>query len=108
MRVQITARHCHVSDQLRERTEELARKLQKFEPRLSAAEIVFEEERHQRNVEGILSVDRADPVVAHGEGDDFSGALDQLMDRLSKILRRRRSQVRDHQARSMAGELGTE
>jgi ribosome-associated translation inhibitor RaiA len=36
--------------------------------------------------------------VASGVGDDFTAAVDQLVDRLGKILRRRRSQVRDHHA----------
>ncbi len=108
MRVQITARRCEISDALRDRTEALVLKLQKYDPRVSAADVVFEEERHQRKVEAILSIDRDDPVVAHGEGSDFPGAVDQLVDRLRKILRRRRSQVRDHQAPSLAEELAGE
>jgi ribosomal subunit interface protein len=108
MRVQITARHCELPDVLRARTEALVQKLQKYDSRVSAAEIVFEEERHAKKVEAVLSVDRDEPVVAGGQGDDFAAALDQMVDRLSKILRRRRSQVRDHQARPLAEELAGE
>lgn len=108
MRVQITARHCEVSDTVRERTEALLGKLRKYDPRVSSAEVVFEEERHARKVEAVVSVDRDEPVVASGEGGDFTGALDQMVDRLSKILRRRRSQVRDHQGPSLAEEFARE
>jgi ribosomal subunit interface protein len=102
MRVAITMRHCDVADTVRERAQELVEKLDKYDPRVSAAELVFEEERHERKVEAVLSVDRDEPVVASGLGDDFTAAVDQLVDRLAKILRRRRSQVRDHHAGPVA------
>lgn len=108
MRVQITARHCEIPDALRERMEQLLEKLDRYEPRLSAAEIVFDEERHLRKVEGILSIDRDQPIVAHGEADDFTGAVDQLMDRLSRAVRRRRDRVTEHRARPVAEGLETE
>lgn len=98
MRVQITARHCDVPEPVRDRTETQVRKLTRYDPRVSSAEIVFEVEKHVKKVEGILSVDRDEPVVAHGEGDDFRPAVDQMVDRLGRILRRRRSQRTDHQA----------
>ncbi len=98
MRVQIVAKASDVSAPVRERAEEQLRKLQRFEPRLSSAEVIFDEERHEKRAEGVLSVDGAKPVVAQGEGDDYRAALDQMIERLSKILRRRRSQITDHQA----------
>jgi ribosomal subunit interface protein len=98
MRVTITMRHCDVADTVRERAETLVEKLVKYDPRVSAAELVFGEERHERRVEAVLSVDGDEPAVASGVGDDFTAAVDQLVDRLGKILRRRRSQVRVHHA----------
>lgn len=99
MRVQITARHCEVSDAVRERAEEQMERLTKFDSRLSSAEVVFDEEKHGRKkVEGILSVDGAPPVVARAEDRDFRSALDKVVDRLSKQLRRNRDQLVDHQA----------
>ena len=105
MRVQITARKCDVTSDARDRATTLINKLQKFDPDLLSAELVFEEEGHLKEVEGILSIARAEPVVATGVGDDFLSAADDLADKLSKILRRRRSQIRDR-ARAAAGEAG--
>ncbi|MFC1575484.1 ribosome hibernation-promoting factor, HPF/YfiA family [Gemmatimonadota bacterium] len=96
MRVQITARHCELPDAIRERTEDQIGKLSRYQPRLAAAEVVFETEKHLKKVEAILSIDRREPVVASGAGPEFQGALDQMVDRLSKILRRRRGQKKDH------------
>ena len=96
MRVQIAARHCEIPESLRERAETLAGRLGKFDPRVSAAEIVFEEEKLTRRVEVILSVDRRDPVVARGEADEFRTALDKVIDRASRMLRRQRDQATQH------------
>ena len=105
MRVQIAARHCDIPDTVRNRTEELLGKLSKYEPRLSGAEVVFEVEKHRKKVDAVLKVDREEPVVAKGEADEFKEALDQMVDRLSRILRRRRKQMKDyHRSGSLEGE----
>jgi ribosomal subunit interface protein len=96
MRVQIAARHCEVPDAVRDRTEEQLEKLSRYEPRLSGAEVVFEIEKHLKKVDAILKVDREEPVVASGEGMEFREAVDQMVDRLSRMLRRRRKQKKDY------------
>ena len=107
MRVQITTRKCDVAQDARDRATTLIQKLEKFEPAIQSAELVFEEERHSRKVEGILSIARSEPVIATGQGDEFTTAADDLSNKLSKILRRRRSQIRDR-ARAGAGEPSEE
>ena len=96
MRVQMAARHCEVPHTVRDRTEEQLGKLSKYEPRLSGAEVVFEVEKHLKKVDAILKVDREEPVVAKGEGIEFREAVDQMVDRLSRMLRRRRKQKKDY------------
>jgi ribosomal subunit interface protein len=96
MRVQIAARHCDIPQTVRDRTEEQLGKLSRYEPRLSGAEVVFEVEKHLKKVDAVLKVDREEPVVAGGEGAEFREALDQMVDRLSRILRRRRKQMKDY------------
>jgi ribosomal subunit interface protein len=103
MRVKIAARRCEVPESIRDRTEEQLGKLSKYEPRLSGAEVMFEMEKRQKRVEAVLKVDRDEPVIAGGEGDEFRDALDQMVDRLSRMLKRRRAQRRDHQGRSISG-----
>lgn len=98
MEIRITSRHTDLSDALRERTEEVLNKLTKYEPRVSAAEVVFDEAKHSKTVEGIIHVDRGDPVVASGEADEFRPALHQMIERLTKQLRRRHQRHVDHQA----------
>ena len=80
-------------------------KLTKYESRVSAAEVVFDEGKRSKTVEGIIHVDRGDPVVASGEADDFRSALHQMMERLTRQLRRRHQQSRNHQAQKLSDAL---
>ena len=96
MRVQITVRHGDVPEAVKVRAEEQVEKLTRYDPRLAGAEIVFNEEKKLKQVEGIFSIDRSEPVVTSGEGPEFRPALDQMLDRAARKLRRQREQVRDH------------
>ncbi len=96
MRVQIAARHCEVPDTIRNRTTDQLGKLSKYEPRLSLAEVTFEVEKHRKKVDAVLKVDREEPLKAGGEGAEFREAVDQMVDRLSRMLRRRRKQLKDY------------
>lgn len=101
MRVQIAQRHCDVPEPIRDRARSRIERLVRYDSRLARAEVVFEEEKHLKKVEAILSVDRDEPVVARAEADEYRAAVDRLVDKLSRILRKRRSQRRDHQARPL-------
>lgn len=72
--------------------------MERFESRLTAAELTFQEERHVKRVEGVLTVAGNPGVVATGEGERFSEALDQMLDRLERILSKRRTRRRDRRA----------
>lgn len=98
MRVQIATRRCDVDDQTLERTEELVAKLDKYDPRVTAAEVVFTEEKKDRSVEIILHIDGTAPIVGSGDGPEFRSAVDRAVERVGRMLRKQRSRHRDHQA----------
>ena len=108
MQVQIVTRHCDVPSVVRTRAEEQVSRLTRYDSRLSSAAVVFDAEGRSRKAEGILTLDGIEPVVAHGDGDDFSAALDLMVSRLAKILRRRRDQDRDHQAPKLSERVSEE
>jgi putative sigma-54 modulation protein len=98
LRVKIAARHCTISDALRERAENKMQRLTRYHPRVTGADVVFSETKRLRHVEVILSVDRGEPIVARAEDENFRSALDKVVDRLSRMVRKAREAGKDHQA----------
>ncbi len=98
MRVTITERHCEVPKNVLTRTESQVGSLAKFESRATHAEVVYTDQRHTRKVEVVVHVDGAGRVAARGEGQDFRSALDQVVERLRRILREQRERRTDHHA----------
>jgi len=105
MRIQVTQRHCEVPDRVVSRAEQRLKRLERFEPRLSSADLIFTEERTARFAEAVLSIDGEDRVFAKGEGPEFRAAVDVLLDRLSRILRKQRERRTDHQGEPHLGVL---
>ena len=108
MEVRITSRHSTLPESVRDRTQELLSKLNKYGARVSAVEVIFDEEKNSKKIEGILHIDGRDPIVAAGAGHDFNEALRQVNDRLKRQLRKLREQVTDHRAPSQAEALSEE
>ncbi len=108
MEVRITSRHSTLPESLRDRTQDLLSKLNKHGARVSAVEVIFDEEKNSKQIEGILHIDGRDPIVAAGAGHDFNEALGQVNDRLKRQLRKLQEQVTDHRAPSRAEALSEE
>ena len=106
LRVQITARHCDVPSDVIQLTEEHVGALSKYSPKASAADVVYTEERLTKVVEVIMHIDGGDPVVARGEAAEFRTALDQVVDRVSRRLRKQRERRTNHKAPPLGEGVG--
>jgi ribosomal subunit interface protein len=83
-----------------ERAEKRLGSLSKYHPRATSAEVVFSEERASRNVEIIVHVDGTEPIMASVQDTEFRSALDKVLDRLARRLRKQRERRTNHQAPS--------
>ncbi len=108
MEVRITSRHTTLPESLRARTEELLSKLNKYGVRISVVEVVFDEEKNSKKIEAILHIDRSAPLVATGEGDEFTEALRQVNERLVRQVRKLHEQTKDHRAPPLTEALSEE
>ena len=108
MEVRITSRHTTLPESLRARTEELLSKLNKYDARVSVVEVIFDEEKNSKRIEGILHIDRSASIVATGEGDGFSEALSHVNERLVRQLRKLHEQRKDHRAPPLTKALSQE
>ena len=84
MQTTITARHCDISDALRERALAVSDRLATFAPRPLEATFVFDEDGLQRVVELRLHVSRGEILIAKGEAADHRTALDRAEDKLRR------------------------
>jgi ribosomal subunit interface protein len=88
MQATITARHCEISDGLRERTQAIVEHLGSIAPRAMESTVVFDSEGTQQTVELRLHVAGGEILVARGEGTDHRTALDRAEERLRRQLER--------------------
>ena len=106
MHTTISARHCEVTEHLRERAQAVADRLEKLSPRALEATIVFESEAHPQTtfkVELRLHARGRKVLIGIGEGTDHRTALDRAEEKLrpqiEKVtgtrLRGRRAATRD-------------
>lgn len=98
MRIQIAERQCQVPPNVRGRAEKRVSGLSRYSPQASAAEIIFSEEGVERIVEVIVHIDGAEPIVARAADPEFLSALNKVVDRIARQLRRQRERRTDHQA----------
>lgn len=98
MDVRITTRRATVGDSMLRRAEERARKLGKYEPRLQAVALLFDDDHGKTAVEVRAEVPGVPTLVARSEGDSSRLALDRALDRIRRQLRRHRSKRTEHQA----------
>ncbi len=96
MQLIISTRHTQLSDRLREAIEEQFERLERFEPRITRADVTLLEEKNRCEAEARLSIARAGQLHAHAEAADFRSAVDALVSKLSRQLKRQRSRSREH------------
>ena len=96
MRTTISARHCDLTDALRERAEEVLARLAELTPFVNEGTAVFDQGPVVASVEIRLRASGAKVLVGTGEGDDHRTALDRAEE---KIRRQLHKTTRPRQAR---------
>ncbi|MFL5535052.1 MAG: HPF/RaiA family ribosome-associated protein [Gemmatimonadales bacterium] len=88
MQPSITARHCEISDALRDRAVAVVQRLSNLAARSMESTVVFDSDGLQQTVEIRLHVPRGEVLVARGGGPDHRTALDRAEERLKRQLER--------------------
>jgi len=88
MHTTITARHCEVSEPLRERAITVMERLGNLASHPMEMTIVFDADGIQQTVELRLHVARGEILVAKGEGADHRTALDRAEEKLRRQVER--------------------
>lgn len=93
---------CTVPETVIQVAEEQFRRLRKYDPRLQRADLRFDIDHGLYRVEARLTVTGAPLIVAHGTGESFRTAVDRIIDRLSRQLRRRRERLYDTRQKGLS------
>jgi ribosomal subunit interface protein len=107
MDVRITTRRATVTETFVRQAKERVRKLDRFEPRLHAVDILVDADRGRVSVEVQATVPGAPAMIARAVAATDRSALDGALQKLGRQLRRSRARRLDHQA-PPAGALAEE
>ena len=98
MEVQITIRRGEAGENFLEHAQERAEKLGRYEPRLHRVELLFDEDGGRVAGEARAVVPGVPLLVARADGDTGRAALDRVVRRLGRQLKKERSKRVEHRA----------
>jgi putative sigma-54 modulation protein len=96
LHIDVTARHGHVSDGMREYAVKKAEKLTRFHDRLTRIQIITDDPKGEREVEMIVHVDAGGTMVAKERAGAFHEAVDLLVEKLERQLKKDKEKLKDH------------
>src|SRR5687768_10658288 len=88
MQPTITARHCEISDALRDRAVSVVERLETLASRPMECTVVFDTDGIELTVEIRLHLARGEVLVARGDGPDHRTALDRAEEKLRRQIER--------------------
>jgi putative sigma-54 modulation protein len=94
MRLEVTYRNIRAADALRERAERKFQKVSKHLREPIEAHVVLRVEKHRHLAEATVA-SSGDVFKAHVESDDMYVAIDGLMNKLERVVRRHRERIID-------------
>ena len=103
MDIAVTFRHMEPADSLRTYAEEKISKIQKYLDSPSEAHIVLTVEKFRHLADVTLSLDGT-TIKGVEETEDMYSAIDQVMDKIEKQVKRYRSKLRDRRTENRKGE----
>jgi len=104
MDVTINARHCKVPDSLRNQAAQRFARMERVDPRITTATLVFDEGTGTRRAEARLTIPGGLLLVGHGAGPTFRAAMDGALHRLERQLKRTRDRRLARRTKDRAAE----
>src|SRR5690606_3318199 len=104
MVINVSGRHMSVSDSLKAYCEEKAAKLLRFYDRIQSIDVVLDGNNGQHYAEMIVHTEGTQPFVASEEQEDAHAAVDLLMDKIERQIRRHKERLRNRKHPRSAAE----
>lgn len=101
--IDVTARHGHVSDEIRAYALKKAEKLTRFHDRITRIQVLLDDPKGEREVEMIAHVEAGGTMVARERAGAFNEAIDLLVEKLERQLKRDKERLKDHRVEGGKG-----
>ncbi|MCH2136191.1 MAG: ribosome-associated translation inhibitor RaiA [Phycisphaerales bacterium] len=95
MNTTITCRHGERTEAIEAYVSKKTARLPRFYDRISAIEVVLDQQKSSHHVEMIISVDHGDAMICHADDLDLYAAIDHCTDRAVRQLSDHKSRIRD-------------
>lgn len=103
MQIKITARHGHLSDATQAFINEKAQKLLHYFGRLMMIEVLVDWKENDCVVEFLVSAEHKHDFVASERHKDLLAAVDLVLDKLERQVRKYKEKIQDHRRTPPAG-----
>ena len=105
MEIDISGRHFHVTEPLKEYVDDKLRKIEKYSLKLESAHVILEVQKFHHIAEVTLRGKNL-RLAAKEQSADMYAAFDKCFGNVQLQLRRQHDRVKDHKARRYAVEPG--
>lgn len=96
MGIQVTTRHDSVTDGMKRYAHDKAEKLKRFFDGLSKIDVVLDAQGLVQRAEAVIHVAGGETIAVHAEGPKMNAAIDAMIDKAEKRVRRYKDKIRDH------------
>ncbi|NLX59804.1 MAG: ribosome-associated translation inhibitor RaiA [Phycisphaerae bacterium] len=107
MQIVVTGRHMSVTDAMKAYAQEKAERLIRFDGRIQEIRIVLDFDGGRPTVEFIADLEHSDDVIASEAHDDMYAAIDTVVDKMERQLRKHKERVREQRHKGKSGEQET-
>lgn len=98
MQTNITGHHIEVTPALRAYVTEKLQRISRHFDHVISIDVILKVENHQKYAEGKINIGGGKPLFAQENDDDMYAAIDGLIDKLDKQVRRHKDRIRGHHA----------
>lgn len=105
MQIKISARHGHLHEATQEFIREKANKLTHYFGRLMMIEVIVDLKEEEKIVEFLVSAEHKHDFVASERNQDILAAVDLVLDKLERQIRKYKEKIMDHRRTPAAGDV---
>lgn len=101
MNIEITGRHFHVSDALKDYASQKASKLTRYYGGIQRIQVLMSSDGNDQLVELIVAVNKGQTIIANEKHESMYAAVDLAADKAHRQLKKFKDKIQDHRPRKV-------